>query len=205
MKLKWSIDKCDETGLKGWMMDENAPESSIPIDIFVDEKFLCTTIADIFRADLLAAGLGNGKHGFNVIISNEFYDDKKHKFNLGYNGSLISEAVATLFLHKMPSVIKGYIDASFTNNQISGWVINENDLINPVKIDVFIDDELVTRVTANLFRQDVLDAKIGHGNSGFNVIISDKFWDGMEHSVNVYETVTKTVLIGCPKKFKIVD
>lgn len=201
-QFKWHIDRCDEFGLKGWIMDENAPSESIEINVFVDEKSIGTAAANIFRPDVLAAGFGNGKHGFLVPIPNEFYNDTEHRFTLGYSGLLIPGAVKTVLLKKKLPLIKGQIDECDIENGITGWVINQNNLQEPVNIDVFIDDELITQVTANLFRQDVLDAKIGNGNCAFGIPIPDKFWDGIEHSVNIYAVATNTVLSGCPKTFQ---
>lgn len=200
-KFKWHIDGCDEFGFKGWIMDEDALDKSIQINIFVDEKCIATATADIFRTDVLAAGFGNGKYGFLVPIPNEFYNDTEHKFNLGYLGLFIPGAVKTVLLKKKLPVTKGHVDDCNKEKGIIGWVINENNLQESVDIDVFIDDELVTQVTANLFRQDVLDAK-GNGNCAFSVPIPEKFWDGIEHSVNIYAVATNTVLKGCPKTFQ---
>lgn len=202
-KFKWHIDRCDEFGIKGWIMDEDALDKSMQINIFIDEKSIGTATADIFRPDVLAAGFGNGKYGFLVPIPNEFYDNAEHKFNLGYFGLLIPGAAKTVFLNKKLPVITSHVDDCNKENCITGWVINENNLQELIDIEVFIDDELVTQVTANLFRQDVLDAKIGDGNCAFSVPIPDKFWDGIEHSVNVYVAKTKTVLNGCPKTFQL--
>ena len=40
---------------------------------------------------------------------------------------------------------------------------------DPVELEVFADDQLVTRVVADVFRQDLLDAGIGAGRHGFTI------------------------------------
>lgn len=103
-KFKWSIDGCDEKGLKGWLMDADFPDSHIQMKVFIDGKFLCNASADIFRQDLLKAGLGNGQHGFYVPISDEFFDNREHVFAVGdaLTGLLIDGAFKSILLLNKP-------------------------------------------------------------------------------------------------------
>jgi hypothetical protein len=48
------------------------------------------------------------------------------------------------------------------------WLTQAPD---PVTLDVLVDERLVTRVTADVFRQDLLDAGIGQGRHGFFIPI----------------------------------
>lgn len=92
-------------------------------------------------------------------------------------------------------------------NGISGWAIDMAKPQIPVALEILIDDELIAKSVANIFRQDLLDFGIGSGNCAFQLSIPDKFWDGMEHTVTIQETLTKTktVLPGSPKTFKLIN
>src|SRR5215471_19138988 len=50
----------------GWAYDIDSPDAPISISIVVSGRELGKGIADIFRADLLHDGRGNGKHGFSL-------------------------------------------------------------------------------------------------------------------------------------------
>ena len=54
--------------LHGWccQLDELTP---LAVDVFLDGEKRVTANADRFRPDLLAAGYGNGNHGFAVNVA----------------------------------------------------------------------------------------------------------------------------------------
>ena len=63
-----AIDTVRNGVLHGWCceLDELAP---VAIDVFLDGEKRLTAKADRFRPDLLAAGYGNGNHGFAVDVA----------------------------------------------------------------------------------------------------------------------------------------
>jgi len=52
---------CD--AINGWAWDANQPTAPVSVDIYSDGVLVATVPANQFRADLLAAGKGNGVHG----------------------------------------------------------------------------------------------------------------------------------------------
>lgn len=62
------LDSATPTAISGWAYD--GTDSSLTVHIYVfrgtQQVDLFATTANIYRADLLAAGKGNGKHGFSV-------------------------------------------------------------------------------------------------------------------------------------------
>ena len=63
-----AIDTVRNGVLHGWccQLDELAP---VAVDVFLDGERRVTANADRFRPDLLAAGYGNGNHGFTVDLA----------------------------------------------------------------------------------------------------------------------------------------
>ncbi len=98
---------------------------------------------------------------------------------------------------------KGSLDMC-DETEIGGWIIDEYGSNDPIEVNIFIDDEWVTRVTANIFRQDLLDAGIGNGQCAFYSRVPDKFFDGVEHSIEIKESLTSWVLTEPNRKFKII-
>ena len=41
------------------------PDAALPVEILADGQVIATVTAEDFREDLLAAGKGNGRHGFS--------------------------------------------------------------------------------------------------------------------------------------------
>ena len=61
----------DEAGPKicsGWAQDIYAPEEPVCLDITVDGRTIGRVLANVYRADLYAAGLGSGCHGFEFFL-----------------------------------------------------------------------------------------------------------------------------------------
>jgi GT2 family glycosyltransferase/glycosyltransferase involved in cell wall biosynthesis len=60
------IDVVSHERIAGWAWNPHAPEESIVVEIFDGVDLLMRVRADIFREDLLNAGIGTGKYGFVV-------------------------------------------------------------------------------------------------------------------------------------------
>ncbi len=55
--------------VRGWAYDSNAPMSRLEVAVRIGDEFYASAIADISRSDLLAAGIGDGCHGFDIDVS----------------------------------------------------------------------------------------------------------------------------------------
>ena len=58
------LDHAHHGVASGWARDLEAPHARVAVDIYVDEVFVGRAIADRFRPDLQAGGMGDGRHGF---------------------------------------------------------------------------------------------------------------------------------------------
>ncbi len=52
----------------GWCSAEGV-ESAVPVEVVADGAVVASGVASLFRKDLLAAGIGNGKHAFRVNLA----------------------------------------------------------------------------------------------------------------------------------------
>ncbi len=71
---------------------------------------------------------------------------------------------------------------------IGGWIIDPEQPELALQIDILIDYEFVTRITANIFRQDLVDANIGKGCCAFYMPMPEKYFDGHKHSIEIIES-----------------
>jgi hypothetical protein len=62
--LRGYIDRVRASCIVGWAQNIEAPEAPVCLDILADGKFIGRVLANVYRADLKAAGLGSGRHGF---------------------------------------------------------------------------------------------------------------------------------------------
>jgi GT2 family glycosyltransferase/glycosyltransferase involved in cell wall biosynthesis len=61
-----SVDRMNFDQISGWAWDPSTPERSIDIEILDEDVVVLRVLADILRPDLLSAGIGNGRFGFNI-------------------------------------------------------------------------------------------------------------------------------------------
>jgi autotransporter passenger strand-loop-strand repeat protein len=66
--LQGSVDVVARGRIAGWARDAAAPDQAVRLHVTADGVVLCEVVADQYRPDLVAAGLGTGRHGFDVVV-----------------------------------------------------------------------------------------------------------------------------------------
>ena len=61
-----NVDGVGPVGIEGWAWDPRTPNEAIDVEFVVDGLVVLQVTADLLRRDLLATGVGNGRHGFLV-------------------------------------------------------------------------------------------------------------------------------------------
>jgi hypothetical protein len=69
-RLEGVVDGC----VLGWVWAPESPLERIWVTIFIDDAPVSVTSADLVRSDLLAAGIGDGAHGFEVELPVQLRD-----------------------------------------------------------------------------------------------------------------------------------
>jgi len=67
--MRSSLDTVTREQVKGWAQDRGLPGARLSLLITVDDELVARVLADEFRADLLKAGIGDGRHAFNVELN----------------------------------------------------------------------------------------------------------------------------------------
>jgi hypothetical protein len=62
--LRGYVDQAGPKLCCGWVQDISAPEEPVCLDITVDGRTIGRVLANLYRADVRAAGYGSGYHGF---------------------------------------------------------------------------------------------------------------------------------------------
>lgn len=81
------ITNCN--GILGWAWDKNRPNEPVKVELYDGDKLLATVMAEDFRQDLVAAGIGNGNHGFTYPVPPRLKDEKPHTIRMKYAGTEI--------------------------------------------------------------------------------------------------------------------
>ena len=64
MPFEGHLDQNDGWSVSGWAFDRDRPNEPVEVEVELSSGFTGRVRADEFRADLLAHGVGNGRHGF---------------------------------------------------------------------------------------------------------------------------------------------
>lgn len=67
--LRGNLERIVDQNLLGWIWDPLRPNASVPVEMLIDGKPRAKTVANRFRKDLVAAGIGHGSHGFVFDLS----------------------------------------------------------------------------------------------------------------------------------------
>src|SRR2546425_7947 len=102
-------------------------------------------------------------------------------------------------LRPAPAGHEGFQD--ITNcNAILAWAWDMNRPNDPIKLDIYDGNALLANVTADVFRQDLLDAGKGNGKHGLNFPVPPKLKDGKSHTIEIRFAGTDVALKNGPKE-----
>src|SRR5690349_4414639 len=73
--------------LIGWAWDANQPNTPINLDLFDGSTLIETIAANVYRADLVSAGIGNGYHGFSYNTPPSLKNGQNHSIHVKVAGT----------------------------------------------------------------------------------------------------------------------
>jgi hypothetical protein len=102
------------------------------------------------------------------------------------------------FTYSGPPAFGGFHEA-INCHSTRGWAWDANQPTTPITVDVYDGSTKIGSATANLFRQNLLDAGIGDGRHGFGFNLPASVRSGASHSISVRYGGTSTNLGATPK------
>lgn len=67
-KIRGHIDALSSTVAEGWVMHRTQRNKRLGVEVRLRDRVIASGQADVFRADLLANGFGDGRYGFNIAL-----------------------------------------------------------------------------------------------------------------------------------------
>jgi hypothetical protein len=95
------------------------------------------------------------------------------------------------------SALEGHLNV-VDGESFAGWVWDRNLPWPPSKVDIYDGETLLATVSANKFRQDLLDSGIGSGQHAFVYATPAELKDGKAHTIRVTISGTDVELAGSP-------
>ena len=89
------LEAVNNAEIVGWVWRKDDPGQTLEVEIFDGDTSLGKVRADVARADLQSAGIGDGQHGFRMEMPAEIRDGQPHRIAVRVTG-------AAWELHKSP-------------------------------------------------------------------------------------------------------
>ena len=164
--------------VRGWVTDKLAPSARLRVRVSVDGRMVGTGDANLFREDLLAAQIGDGKHGFVINVTEilplqrvhailvEAITEDECALRIPAFSGLVIDAVEVYAAEALPETsVTGYFAAQ--PSVVSGWAYDSARPEKHLEVVVKVEGRQIGRSRADVFKEDLVVAGIGTGDHGF--------------------------------------
>ena len=73
------LDRADHRIISGWARLQHHPDVPVRLEVLDNGRLLSSVLAERYRADLQAAGMGDGRHGFELRLSRPLNAFSRHE------------------------------------------------------------------------------------------------------------------------------
>lgn len=137
--IKGYVEQIEDSTVIGWAYNLNKPETSVRVQARIGEQIMEEVKADIPRNDLLAAGIGTGRHGFRMRVTPELF-----QLFLKGEAEIWVAATATETWNRLQTHRSDKLAAS-TMSRVSGAIsyikqmlVSQKSTTNPVLHNTFL-------------------------------------------------------------------
>ena len=214
--LAGGIDRCEGTTICGWVADSKRYHKRVQLELLIDGEQVASAVADHFRADVEAAGIGDGRYGFEITVPAKYCDEAPHALVLreAHTGrairgspiefsatpapapSTIGEQLPAGAAPALPAVgksIDGFVDDDEAT-EVVGWASRHEGSQASVEVELRVDGVPSTRAIADLQRGDLAGVGRGDGRYGFRLRLPSSVFDDKPHRIEVREVSTQEIL-----------
>lgn len=188
--VRGAIDGLTPSGrISGWCWSTEEPNDRRSVVIELGGEAAATAVANVFRSELAAAGIGDGGHGFAIRLPRSLLARRPAavvSLRDERSGEAVGEAVRVdwdLQAHEAESLaafgrIDGELNKVTPEGELWGWAWRPTDPEQQLDIEILVDDRLAGSVVANDYRADLAAAGISDGRHGFSYILPWSLIDG---------------------------
>ncbi|GAB5380432.1 MAG: hypothetical protein Alis3KO_25720 [Aliiglaciecola sp.] len=181
----FSIDKCDEEAIAGWVFDAKNPTRLLSLELKRGSVVVYRIEASMFRQDLLEEGIGSGCHGFHIPTIELLPDGGADKFDIYVDNVKLNTDVLHVTVDApaqyTPTDTQDSQDTStaadmfkvavdlFSPGEIRGWVNVLNGLEHSPTVEVKLNNMMLASTIADEYRKDLADAGIKNGRAAYTL------------------------------------
>jgi glycosyltransferase involved in cell wall biosynthesis len=203
--LEGKIDKATWTIIEGWVWSPTIPKERIRLELVEGEAQLAMSVADNYRADLVLAGIGDGRHAFGIVLKPGLLSEERHVLNLRCADTGVVMPGSPIILEPPAdtrhAAIVGAID-QITDMEATGWIFVRNEPSRRCVVVLKEGRSVLTRTMASRFRGDLLSGGIGDGCYAFTLEMPRVLLDGNAHLIEIVEESTGFTLTKEPVRWR---
>lgn len=156
------VESITREEIGGWACDEAAPDDRLTVELLVDGWPVASAPAALARADLAALGRGRADFAFSIPVPPAIsVDMERVAVRVAGTPTLLPVAADA-------PAFEGFVEM-VAPTQLGGWAWHVGYWHERLTLAVELDGVLLTRCTADAFRPDLRDARVGDGCYGFFV------------------------------------
>jgi len=175
------FDSANCSTVSGWAWDSAQPNTPIIVTLFDGSQPVASILADQYRADLVAEGIGDGRHGFSFLLPDSLRDGAAHTLSVQVQGTGFTLGSSPKTISSCTVAYDGAI-TSADCDQVTGWVWDSNHPTTPIDVDIYVDGVFRVRESA-----DIYDATLNKGDNRhrFRMPTPAAARDGQAHQITV--------------------
>ncbi len=81
------VDEVVNGQITGWVCNRGRPDAPVTVDLILNGETVVSAVADVHRPDLVAAGIGNGNHGYALPIPARLLSDEAMEATVEISGT----------------------------------------------------------------------------------------------------------------------
>ena len=199
VEIEGDHDAADRKRIAGWAYDRQAPERRAGVVVLCNGAVIARVIADGYRADLKEAGIGDGRHAFDLLLDDRLALEWRHEIELRNaddwsllpgspkwietQDSVGPTSGATASLEALGS-LRGALDF-VSHLKVSGWAQTTSSPDKPVILVISANEKILGRVVASRFRADLRDAGVESGGHAFDFLIPGRLSQAQAQTIRV--------------------
>ena len=196
-QITFKVDSLIGCVLCGWAWNKARPQEPVDLQVISNGVVVGESRADSFREDLEQAGIGNGRHAFNIVLDHAFLAVADHTFNLVEKHNQIKLSPKEICVGELDgyggSVAPATID-SVDGRRATGWVYDPARPLYTPDIRILADGEVAGEGTASQPRADLLAMGVADANHAFSIMLDPCVFDGDERTLSIIDRSNGEVL-----------
>ena len=179
------IDECAGGIVAGWAFDRDPAGNPVEVEVLVNDEVVAAARADLFREDLRTAGLGDGRHAFQIGVPLTVGRSAPVVVRVRIRGTGMelegSPKHLDLWSPNSPQRYRAHLDEA-EGTRVIGWAVDTHDPARSVDVALYAGDELAGTARCTVERPDVADALGPPATAvcGFVIDVAERFCDGAE-------------------------